>query len=304
MARKIIDLRNRVVDKNLTFDENTHTYCYKGKILKSVTTLLSEVGISPSYDSVNEELLTKSKDRGNKIHKDIENFIKKGIVADTKELHNFINFITDNDYGIIGCEYIVFSEVDGIAGKVDLLLIDKEGNIVICDIKTTSIIHVDSVSWQLSIYDYLDEGIIASKGLCIHFDKEGNIDTKEIKLKPYDSIYQLVLTERKPIVSVDETKLAKVYQALVSIDNLKEQIKGLQSVVDDFNETLIKTMEEKGVKKFDNDQLSITYVAPFEKETIDSAKLKKEQPELVKQYLKKSITKASVRITLKKENDE
>ena len=63
-------------------------------------------------------------------------------------------------------------------------------------------------------------------------------------------------------------------------------------------------MEERGVKSFENSYFKITYVAPVERVTIDSTRLKKEKPEIAKEYSKSSTTKASVRITLKENEDE
>lgn len=303
MENKIVDLRNRTLKDNIIFDENTHTYTYNGKVLKPITTFLGELNLSPNYAGANTELLEKSKNRGNAIHKEIEDYIKFGTDTKSKVLMHFVRWLEDNELTVIDSEYIVYSIDELLAGKVDLLLKDKNGNIIIADIKTTSTIHTDSVAWQLSFYDYLGEEN-AIKGLCIHFDKYDNMTVKEIKLKPYDTIYQVAFTKSNPVIKVDENSVSAVYQALVSIDNLKEQIKAQQEIVDKFNEALIETMEKSGVKKFENDDLSITYVAPFERETIDSKKLKVDLPDVAKKYTKVSTIKASVKITLKNKESE
>ncbi len=64
---------------------------------------------------------------------------------------------------------------------------------------------------------------------------------------------------------------------------------------------LIAAMEAQGIKSFETADKSmlITYVAPSERETIDSARLKEEHPELAKKYVKTSTVKASVRITVR-----
>ena len=61
----------------------------------------------------------------------------------------------------------------------------------------------------------------------------------------------------------------------------------------------MEAMEKSGIKSFDSDYVKITYVDPVEKTTIDSARLKKEQPDIAMEYSKKSMSKASIRITLK-----
>lgn len=303
MENKIIDLRNRTLKDNIIFDEKTHIYTYNGKVLKSITRLLGELGISPSYQAVNMSTLIKSQNRGNAIHKEIEDYIKFGKNTESKVLMQFIRWLEDNDLTVIDSEYIVYSINDLLAGKVDLLLKDKNGNIIIADIKTTGVIHNESVSWQLSLYDYLGQEN-AVEGLCIHFDKHDNMTIKEIALKPQDAVFGLAFAKRQPVIKLDNATITKVHQALVSIDNLKQQIQDYQKTIDEFNEILIHKMEENGVKKFENDDLSITYVAPFERETIDSKKLKADLPDIAKKYTKVSTIKASVKITLKNKESE
>jgi hypothetical protein len=61
----------------------------------------------------------------------------------------------------------------------------------------------------------------------------------------------------------------------------------------------LQAMEENGVIKLENELLSVSYVAEYEKETLDTAKLKKELPEIYDGYIKMSKVKASVRIKAK-----
>lgn len=63
--------------------------------------------------------------------------------------------------------------------------------------------------------------------------------------------------------------------------------------------TLVKAMEAYGVKAFETDLIKLVYVAPTTRSTIDSARLKKDHPELAEQYTKTSDVAASVRVTLK-----
>ena len=58
-------------------------------------------------------------------------------------------------------------------------------------------------------------------------------------------------------------------------------------------------MEKYGVKKFETDEVTFTYVAPTTRNTIDSKALKAEQPDIAALYTKTSNVKASVKITVK-----
>ena len=64
-------------------------------------------------------------------------------------------------------------------------------------------------------------------------------------------------------------------------------------------EQLLQAMEKYGVKKFETDAVTFTYVAPTTRNTIDSKALKAEQPDIAALYTKTSNVKASVKITVK-----
>ena len=60
-------------------------------------------------------------------------------------------------------------------------------------------------------------------------------------------------------------------------------------------------MEEKGITGYDNDYLSITYVAPYTKTTIDSKLLKEKYEDIFNECSKTSEVKSSIRIKVKGE---
>jgi hypothetical protein len=91
--------------------------------------------------------------------------------------------------------------------------------------------------------------------------------------------------------SVPDT-IGKITQLIKLKKQLDDQEKELKA-------TLVKAMEHYGVKVFENDQIKMTYVAPTTRSTIDSTRLKKDHPDIVKEYTKISDVSASVRVTLK-----
>ena len=62
---------------------------------------------------------------------------------------------------------------------------------------------------------------------------------------------------------------------------------------------LLEAMEKNGIKLFENDKVKFMYIAPTTRTSIDSAKLKKELPDVAEKYSKTSNVSASVRITVK-----
>lgn len=298
----------------ITFDEKNHKYYWNGKELISVTTLMKKHGLAPDYSLVSSEVLEAKAERGTLIHAEIEDYIKHGEIGFTKELEAFRKYLFINQVEVIKSEQIVYNDI--VAGTLDLYL--KKDGFIIADIKTTSTLHKESVSWQLSIYLYLlvnqtagnKEEYNQHKGQAFHFDNEGNLKVVDIPLKPYDEIELLMKVERNgfekyhlPQIELDPYQIQIIQEASAIIERAKKEQKEAEEKLNLIKEALINAMEENGVKAFENDYFKITYVAPVEKSSIDSARLKKEQPEIAEQYTKTTSQKASVRITLKEQKD-
>lgn len=91
----------------------------------------------------------------------------------------------------------------------------------------------------------------------------------------------------------------QVPDVIKAISDICTQKKKLEEQEKKMKESLQNAMEQYGVKKFENEVISVTYVAPTVRNTIDSAKLKKELPDVASKYNKQSNVSASVRITVK-----
>lgn len=84
------------------------------------------------------------------------------------------------------------------------------------------------------------------------------------------------------------------------VTDLMIQVKKAEDRINEIKESLLKAMEEQGIKKFENEKVSFTYVAPSTRKTFDKKKLEKEHPELdLNRYNKESKVSASVRIKVK-----
>lgn len=67
--------------------------------------------------------------------------------------------------------------------------------------------------------------------------------------------------------------------------------------VDAFNEVFLKTMEENGIKKFENDLVVLTYTAQTVRKTVDTEALKEQG--LYDSFTKEVPVKASVKVRFK-----
>lgn len=90
-----------------------------------------------------------------------------------------------------------------------------------------------------------------------------------------------------------------VPDTITAVAELMRMKKQLDEREKHLKQKLVEAMETYGVKSFENEQIKVTYVAPTTKTTIDSAKLKKDLPDIVEQYSKTSNVSASVRVTVK-----
>lgn len=306
-------MKNKVktLDKfELFFDEENHKYSLlntetgETNDLTSVTTLLRKHNIAPSYADVDEETLKAKAQYGKVVHEELEKYVKTGEVGFTDELQAFIRACKQHNIKPHKSEFAVFNEeiagtvdVDGVIGDNDLPFIG--------DYKTTATLHKEAVEWQLSLYAYLQSDVIYEKYICFHFPDKDTCKVVELMPVPEEEIIKLLEAERNcelykkrtlELDVADTEKIIAVQKELKGLDNRKKELEKQEAELKEF---LISKMEETGVKSIDNDYFKITYIAPTTKELIDSARLKKEQPDLASQYLKTSITKASVRITLK-----
>ena len=62
---------------------------------------------------------------------------------------------------------------------------------------------------------------------------------------------------------------------------------------------MLQEMEEKGIYKMENEELSITYIAPTEREIFDTKRFKEDHPYVYHDYMKTSQVGAQVRFKLK-----
>ena len=101
----------------------------------------------------------------------------------------------------------------------------------------------------------------------------------------------------------EETALADMKKdaaaVIKAVADLTIQKKKIEEQEKEMRGKLLAAMEQYGVKKFDTPEVTFTYIAPTTRNTIDSAKLKKELPDVVEKYTKTSNVSASVKIEVK-----
>lgn len=102
------------------------------------------------------------------------------------------------------------------------------------------------------------------------------------------------------IYANNELELGKIEEQIsVAIADLQNKQKELQTKNEEIKEQIKTSMEENDIKKFENDYISITYVAPTTRTTVDSKLLKEKYEDIYKECSKVSDVKSSIRIKIK-----
>lgn len=83
------------------------------------------------------------------------------------------------------------------------------------------------------------------------------------------------------------------------IAEFERNIKALKEAEDRLKAAILDEMENKGLLKLDSEAMTITYVAPTTRESLDTKALRADFPEVYDAYAKISPVKASVRIKVK-----
>lgn len=123
----------------------------------------------------------------------------------------------------------------------------------------------------------------------------GEIVEEETVVIDNDLIKGLQTTSKQ----ISELELAIQEKIASTVGDMQTQLQSLKDKDQKMRLSIKKAMEDSGIKKFDSEYLSVTYVAPTTRKGFDSAWFKKEQSDIYGKYEKVSDVSASVRITIK-----
>ena len=315
---KSVDLK----ESSVIFNEAEHTYTLNGKKLGGVTAIVKWL-FPDTYTDIPEAVLMKSAAHGSLIHSKCELYNTCGLGDDLPEVQEYIRLKAENSLTTEANEYLVDDGKD-IASSIDVVFSKGEdGCYPLADIKTTSKIHVDNVTLQLSIYAYLFElcnkGKKAGKLYVIWLPKEkyGKAELMELKRVPTAACKKIIKaylakedstpyrvkyfgaekkaenTEIEPIEEALPVSLKDVENKIIK---LEMDLKTLEAMQKEMKAGLMALMVEHNVKKWSSERLTITRKLDGTRESLDTAKLKKEYPDIYAECVKVSPTKGSITI--------
>jgi predicted phage-related endonuclease len=88
-------------------------------------------------------------------------------------------------------------------------------------------------------------------------------------------------------------------ETAAAIAEFERQAKAIKEKEDALKEAILHEMQNKCIFKVETPELSITYVAATDRESLDSKRLKQELPDVYDSFVKISKVKPSVRLRLK-----
>lgn len=298
-------------EPSIMFDELNHTYTNgEGKQLSGVTALLKRQLFADKYDGISEKVLEQAAERGNLIHRQVEMYETFGGNIDTlsDEARTYVTLKDANKFETIATELLV-SDFENVASGIDVVW-EKNGHVFLCDIKTTSKLDMEYLSWQLSIYKYLllrnnpDVEIRGLYACWLPREQYGKPKLVPVDEKPMAWVKDLIETDARgeQWVNPEAALVAEREQSLAVPQELTRAIASYleaEKQAKEMKEQLRALMQEHGITKWECDEFTATIGKDSETTTFDSKAFKEANPDEYNKYLKTSTRKGSFKVTLK-----
>lgn len=291
------------------FDELAHTYTLDGKQLSGITGIIKDYLFPDMYKGVHERTLEAAAERGSNVHSQVQMIINGFPPARTdRSVEAFFDKMQGTEF--IASEYLV-SDLHHFASSIDI--VDSRLNLY--DIKTTDKLNREYLSWQLSIYAYLFElqnPTLKAGALygCHLRDGKANV----IQVERIDSaiIADFLcaaadnLPWANPLERIDDTllkdqatQLARLAEIEDYLADFKARAKAMEDEKAKLTEGLLDIMEQRNVKTYKTDRLTLTRIDAHTSPKFDSTTFKKDYPQMYERYVKESNVKRSLRIAIK-----
>ena len=220
----------------IDFNSEEHRYFLNGKELCGITDIIKKHIFPNLYADIPPFILNRAAERGTMIHESIE-LLDSGFEPKetTQELESYKRIKHDNGLKTLENEYLV-TDGENFASAIDLVLTNGGKNIILADIKTTSVLNKEYVRWQLSIYAYLFEmqnpSLKADKLFVIWLrgDKSEYAEVERIDTEIIKDLLQCEVDGRQfvnPLAKTDADVPVAIKNAEYSVYSLVTQIKEL-----------------------------------------------------------------------------
>lgn len=101
------------------------------------------------------------------------------------------------------------------------------------------------------------------------------------------------------IIKIEENVALLSEEVTAKIVEFEKQIKLIKEEEDKLKQTILSEMEKNNIIKLESENLTISYVAPYDRESFDSKAFKEVHQDLYDEYVKMTPVSSSIRIKVK-----
>ena len=286
----------------ITFDEAAHTYTTAdNRVIPGVTPAVEWL-FPETYRDIPDDVMQRAAEYGTMVHRQCQMADEDGVVVG--EAVKYRDIMDKAGLKTVANEYLVS---DGrVASKIDVVC---EGAALV-DIKTTSQIHEDRVSLQLSIYAWLFEKNNPGKdvhGLYVAWlpkERYGKPEVRELPRVPSE-VVAFILDEY--LAGHDYAEARRRYdeamhgggEELPDIEEyvaIEASIKELMERQDRIRDCWFARMKAGNVSKFKNDLVTVSIRQAGTRRTLDNKKLQAEFPGAYEACMKESSVAESIQV--------
>lgn len=295
-------MKHKLVTSPVVYDSVEHTYSLGDTPLRGITKAINDYFYPNAFDGIPESILEKARQRGNKIHAQVEmtvngfppNFPAAGVTE-------FFNFCKTGNIRLTHAEYVVSDEIT-FATPIDI--VDSEFNLY--DIKTPKVLKIPYLQWQLSICAYLFElqnGFAPKNLFAVHI-RDGKCEVIPIEPIERETVISFLeaVTDNFPFeydLEPNVTSFLSSYSSLIEdVARLSKEMKETKDNLDKARAELLLEMNLQGVKSFATSDMKVSSKAARVSERFNTKKFKEDEPERYGEYVVRSEVKPSVTIKL------
>ena len=298
------------------FNEEPHEYWLGDKQLQGITQVVNWL-FDKTYEGISKATLDNAARHGKYIHHLCQEYDEQDIVSDEPQVQDYIYLTAELVH--VASEYIVSDEKD-YASAIDKIYNGTEGGAILGDIKSTSSLHMDRATMQLSIYAMLFEqmnpDVKVEKLIVIWLPKPqyGKARISECQRFPSELCREILDTFLNAPWEVDEIRekinthiaLSLNPYALQQLKTAEQKFVEMEKLADYYKkaseyarEAILTVMHENNIKKWVGEHSSITRKLASTRQSLDSKKVKELYPDVYADCVKESETKESLLIKIK-----
>lgn len=284
--------------KHIWYDDKEHKY-YNGdnEELVSVTSIASEIcGINTDYLAHNEGV-QRAAVAGTNIHTELANYydpeLKQELESDAAK--GIAKYLEPDPLFLP--EQIVWNAERGYAGTADLVKLSNTTCHMIADFKTMEEPNKKYCQIQLSLYRLAME----SMGY--------NCDETKLKVICPTGIIDLEPLTWDEMVALRKTELELDEDTKYQYDVIEQRLELLLPYVEEYKALeeaykghLLEDFEKNNAKKYTGSRYKATYVEPSVRVSLDTKRLKAEQPDIFESYKKETKTSGFIKLMKNGEN--